>query len=131
MTLDIDPVAIPLEERIDGQSVAKAMQTRSVRVAGTTQADLVRYLDERPSQHVIRHARSTVGEEKVPAIGIAAEAISKLCLALQSALGGRVQRDVSCFAELGIPNRQHAIDEIHIVADQMQCLIGPQTRRDI
>ena len=64
MTLDIDAAAMPLEQCIDGQSMAQAMQTRSMGIAGTAQADLARHSDECPSQHVIRHARSAVGEEK-------------------------------------------------------------------
>ena len=63
--------------------------------------------------------------------GIEAQAIPQPCVALQSASRGRMHRDVSRFTELGVPNRQHAVDEIHVVTIETQWLVGPQTRGNI
>jgi hypothetical protein len=63
-TLNIDSAAMPLEERMDGQPMTEPMQTRATRVPRSAQADLVRYLDERPSQRVIRHAGTAIGEKE-------------------------------------------------------------------
>ena len=41
-SFDIDTVAIPAEERVDGQSMAQIMQAWPSAVADTAQADLVR-----------------------------------------------------------------------------------------
>ncbi len=34
--------------------------------------------------------------------------------------------NVSGLTELGIPNCQHAVDQVHIVAIETQCFVGPQ-----
>jgi hypothetical protein len=106
------------------------MQTGPVRVTWTAQADLARHFDKRPSQRVIRHAASTIGDEESGTARGATQAISKCCVALQSTLRGRMHGNVSCFAELGVPNRQHAIDQIHIAAIKTQCFVGPQAAGD-
>ena len=62
---------------------------------------------------------------------IAAQPIPNRCVPLQSPLGGRVQWDESGFAEFGVPNRQYAVDEVHIVPNKTQCLIGPQSSGNI
>ena len=74
MTLDIHPATVPLEKCLDGQPVAQPMQARSMRITWSAQANLVREFDECPSQHVIRHASSTVGEKEPGTVGAAMEA---------------------------------------------------------
>src|SRR5712671_7638783 len=72
------------------------MQTGAVRVTWTAQADLARHFDKRPSQRVIRHAGSTIGEEESGTARGGTQAISKFCVALQSVLRGRMHGNVSC-----------------------------------
>src|SRR5260370_39271957 len=102
------------------------MQTGAVRITWTAQADLARHFDKRPSQHVVRHAGSTVGEEESGTARGATQAISKICVALQSVSRGKMDGNVSCLTELGIPNCQHAVDQVHVVAIETQCFVGPE-----
>src|SRR5207245_2712180 len=77
MPLHIDPPAIPGDQRPYSQPVTQSMQNRSVRVTWRAQADLVREFHERPSQHVIRHSGSAVGEKEVGTGGGWAQASSQ------------------------------------------------------
>src|SRR5207244_9977154 len=116
MPLHIDPPAIPGDPRLNRQPVTQSMQNRSVRVTWRAQADLVRESDERPSQHVIRHSGSAVGEKEVGTGGSAAQAISQPSVPLQRTLSGSMYGNISCLAELAVPNRQYPMDEVHIIA---------------
>jgi len=116
MPLHIDPPAIPGDQRLDGQPVTQSMQNRSVRVTWRAQADLVREFDERPSQHVIRHSGSAVGEKEVGTGGGAAQAISQPGVSLQRTSSGSMYGNISCLAELAVPNRQYTMEEVHIIA---------------
>src|SRR5882672_2578289 len=80
MTLDIHPATVPLQKCLDGQPVAQPMQARSMRITWSAQANLVREFDECPSQHVIRHVSSTVGEKEPGTVGAATQAISEFCV---------------------------------------------------
>src|SRR6516165_10794796 len=77
MPLHIDSPAIPGDQRLYGQAVTQSVQNRSVRVPRSAQADLVREFNERPSQHVIRHSGSAVGEKEVGTGASTAQAISQ------------------------------------------------------
>src|SRR6266404_362234 len=127
MTLDIHPATVPLQKCLDGQPVAQPMQARSMRITWSAQANLVREFDECPSQHVIRHVSSTVGEKEPGTVGAATQAISEFCVTLQRALCGGVHGDIPCLSKLTVSNLQHAAAQVHIVTLEVQGFVRAQT----
>lgn len=56
VALDIDPVAVPAQQGIDGHAMAKITQPWPPAVAGAAQAYLVRQFDERRTLQWVRRA---------------------------------------------------------------------------
>src|SRR5438128_802235 len=63
--------------------------------------------------------RSAIREKEVGTGGRATQAIPPPGVRLQDALCGRVHRHVAGLAEFAVPNRQHAVAEVHIVAPEL------------
>ena len=76
LALDIESVAVPSQQRADGESMAQVVQARAAGIRRTSQADLSGQLHERPVQRPVRDPGSTLGEEEARAERMGAEAIA-------------------------------------------------------
>ena len=62
--LDIDALAVPAQQRADGETVAQIMQARAVGIRRAPQADLAGQLYEGLLEGVLRDSGASLGEEK-------------------------------------------------------------------
>ncbi len=128
---DIDTVAIPAQQRVHGQPMAKVMQARPMRSFGSTQTDLARQLDERPSNRPLGQASAAPGQEETRACGIRAQSLTASRTGLQGVLRCRVERQIARLAELRVANRQHAINEIDVAAIEAQRFVATHAGRRV
>ena len=120
MALDVDAVAVPLQQRLDSKSMAQVMQTGTAGIRWAAQADLPGQLHERPPQRPYGDPGAVFREEEARTAGIGTEAVALRRVVAQRPARRLVNGDVSRLPELAFPNRQNATCEIDIVAVQAQ-----------
>src|SRR5438094_523972 len=87
----------------------------------------MRQLDEGPAHAPLRQPSSSVRDKKARRLGFVTASIPPRGVALQCSLRGGVQRHIARLAELRLANGEHTVEEVDVIAVEVQWLIGSQT----
>src|ERR1035438_6669592 len=126
--LHILPGAVPLDHRLDGEPMAKVMETRPTVDFSMPQTGPTRELVEGPADRGDFQRAPEIGDEKGLAAAGANERIALLGIVTQDVDRGRMKRDEPRLFELTAPNGENSPLEIDILIPQCQSLADAQAR---
>jgi len=116
LPLDIDPLAIPAEERTDGEAMPQVVDARPSVITRASQADLAGQAPENTMNILVQQSAAPLGHKELRAAARPKVSITPFGVAEESFMGRLMQGHEARLGELTLSNRQHALAEVDVAA---------------
>jgi hypothetical protein len=127
-TFHVLPGAVPLDHRLDGESVPKVVETRAEVDFSLSQTDPAREFVEGPADGGGFQRAPEIGDQEGVAAAGGKKRMTLLCIVTQSANRGRVKRYEARFPKLGLADSEDSRLKIDILLSQGQGFADAQAR---
>ena len=105
LSLDVDPLAIPTEERADREPMPEVVYARPAVIGWAAQPNLPRQSPEDPVDVLMQQSAAALGDEEVRTVARSEVSIAPFRRSCESHAGCRMQGYKARLAELGLSNR--------------------------
>jgi hypothetical protein len=124
--LHVGPLGVPGDQGGDGEAVAQVVEPRSAPTGRGRDPGGLEQAGERGGGVGVVEPGAATGEEEAGSRGARAQLVAAGRVGRERRRGGLVQRHLTGLAQLGTPDREHPLLEIHVRAVQRHRLTGAQ-----
>src|SRR5215472_2209194 len=128
LTLHILPGAVPPDHRLEGESMAKVMETRAAVDFSLPQTDSAREFVEGPTDRGDFRRAPEIGDQEGVAAAGGKKRMALLCIVTQGVNRGGVQRYQARFLKLGLTDSEDSRLKIDLRLSQGQGFADAQAR---
>jgi len=127
-TFHVLPGAVPLDHRLDGESMSKVVETRAAVDFSLPQTDPAREFVEGPADSGDFQSAPEIGDQEGVAAAGGKKRMALLCIVTQGVNRGGVQRYEARFPKLGLTDSENSRLKIDLWLSQGQGFADAQAR---